>query len=246
MTKEQSPPDLYDPQYQIITARPRIQSILRPIVDKHNLISITFPDNAGAYSSVLLNADPDADELTIDALHPAAGIEILARLGFLNLDTQLDGVQVQFRATFKKHVMDQGAPCHVLAFPDSIKYRQRRQSFRAQVMPTYDINVSLQAEKGAQFNGQLFDISVGGMCLRFPLNKNYKDKLPKDHVMASLYLPDDSQVNCRIKITHTFQNETTNSLHAGIQFINLDKAQHRAIERFVADLQRKKRQGETR
>jgi len=246
MVKEESSFDNYDPQYQIITAKPRINTLLRPIVDKHNLVTITFPDVPDAFSSILLKADPDADELVIDALHPPNGNQILGNLGFLDLDTQLEGVHVQFRAIFKKTDTDKGTTCLVFTYPESVKYRQRRQAFRAQVSPTYNISVDLQSEKGIKGNGQLLDISVGGMCVRFPLGKGYDEKLRNDTVISNMYLPDDTQIQCRIKITHTFQHETSNSLHAGMQFVNLDKVQYRMIEKFVANLQRKKRQGETR
>lgn len=237
----QSAYDNYDRPYQLISSPERIQGLLRPLIGKHNLATVTIAGCTEPFSSIILEADHETGELLIDGLHPENGNQLLKDADRSELDTQLDGVHIQFTINLKHSGEKDGAPYHVALFPAEIKYWQRRQAFRVDVSPGYDISVDLQTEKGERCTGQLFDISIGGMCIRFPRKDILPESFSRSSVTCSLQLP-DSRIECPLKILHSWRNTSSNSLHAGAQFVSLNNAQHRAIQRFVTQVQRTQRQ----
>ena len=227
--------------YQLVSSAERIQALLRPIIEKHNLATITIDGHEEEYKSRLLKFGPDDGEIIIEGLHPHSGNRQLSDTGYLNLDTQLDGIDLQFSAKLSKSVEKNGSIYHIVTYPEKIRYWQRRQAFRANVSPAHDISVDLKTNKGMQCKGELFDISIGGICIRFPRKDSLPEEFTKDALACKLSLPDNNDVTCQIKITHFWMNMAGNSLHVGAEFLKLEKNQHRAIERFVTGLQRKQR-----
>lgn len=234
--------DNHDQSYQLISSEKHIQALLRPLIEKHNLATISIAGCEEAYSSILLNSEPDSGEITIDGLHPHEGNTHFASAGQLTLDTQLDGIHLQFSAKLRASVEEDGTIHHLITYPENIRYWQRRQAFRASVSTAHNISVVLKTDKGKQCRGKLFDISIGGICIRFPRRDSIAEEFTKDAVFCSMNLPGQNHISCPIKITHSYKNISGHSLHVGAQFSKLDKIQHRAIERFVIELQRQQRQ----
>lgn len=246
MSPTESLYDNYEQQYQLITSPERITSILRPLIDEHSLLSISLKNCSDIYSSVLLESNADNAELVIDGLHPDPGNTTLSETKHAMVDARVNGVDVKFQIKLiRSHSVD-SATSHVFIFPDSIRYRQRRESYRAQVSPSYELEVKLQAEDGALCNGLLYDISAGGLCIHFPKQATLQDKFLKNEIHCSVWLPEKKRIRCRFMVTHAITHETSGNFQVGGRFLDLGKAQHRAIERFVAKLQRERRQNTNR
>lgn len=241
MSNEQSAFDNYQQQHETITAPLRINTILRPLIDKHALLTLTLGENKGIYSSVLLKVDSDNKSLVLDGLHPETGNQLLHEAKVAAVRAQVNGIDIQFSSELQSSGSKNSAVYHVLSLPESIRYRQRRENYRAQVSPHYELSVKLQAVNGTQCTGTLFDISAGGICIHFPDAKSLADEFIKQDVRCSISLPDRGQVRSQFKVTHYAIHEIHRYPFVGGRFIDLDKAQHRVIERFVAKLQRESR-----
>lgn len=240
--QKQSTQDKQDQSYQLVSSVERIQALLRPIIEKHNFATITIAGHEDEYSSMLLKSDPDLGELVIDGLHPDDGNTHFVTTRELSLDTQLDGIHLQFDTELRESFEENGVIYHIVTYPENIRYWQRRQAFRASVTPAYNISVVLKTDDGNQCRGELFNISIGGICIRFPGKKSLPEEFTKSTVICSLNLPENNHLKCELKLTHTWHNIPSNSLHVGAQFLKLDKVQNRAVQRFVTDLQRQQRQ----
>lgn len=246
MTQQQSVYDGYEQQYQLIDSSQRITSILRPLIDEHSLLRITLKNSGEIFSSILLATNPDEGELSLDSLHPEQGNITLSQSKHAMVEARVNGIDVKFDIALKESHVDGSLINHIFAFPETIRYRQRRDSYRAQVSPTYDLGVKLQTEDGKQCSGLLDDISDGGISIQFSIKKPLPEIFLDNETRCSISLPDGNRIRCRFQVTHTGTHEITNVFQVGGRFIDLDKTQRRAVERFTAKLQRERQQNNTR
>lgn len=232
----------YKPQYEIISSAMRVAAILRPLLEKHSLLTATLSGSNHFFTTALLQVDVDARSLFVDELHPKKGHNLFLKIGHITLRTQLEGVDVNFSVALKNSGTENGIAYYELDFPESIRYRQRRSTYRVSVSSAILIQVNLITANGDSFDGELHDISAGGMCMRLPKKKGELLENNTDEMKCTILLPDKSQIKCLFKICHGRHHGPSNSFHIGGNFLLPEKTQRRAIERFVVVLQRKSRQ----
>jgi c-di-GMP-binding flagellar brake protein YcgR len=232
----------YKQQYEIITSTLRVVAILRPLLEKHALLTATLPNSNQFFTTALLKINADTSSLFIDELHPQKGHHLLLKASRITLRTQLGGVDVNFSMALKNTGTENGIAYYELSFPENIRYRQRRSSYRVPVSSATSIPVNLITADDNSFDGELHDISAGGMCIRLPKKKAEPFANNTDEIKCTILLPDKSHIKCLFKICHSQLHEPSNNFHIGGNFLQLETAQHRAIERFVIELQRRSRQ----
>ena len=94
MAPQQMAEDDYTQQYELVSSETRILSVLRPLLDKHTILTVNLPDSTRFFNTAFLKIDADKGEIVIDELHPGEGNRLLAQSGQLTIRTQLDGVDV--------------------------------------------------------------------------------------------------------------------------------------------------------
>ena len=240
--EEQSTESDYVQQHENITSVIRISSILRPLMDKHKIVSATLPNSTDFFNTALLKLDPDNDVLAIDELHPEKGHDLIQKAGRITLHMQYEGMDVNFTINLKNIGNENGIAYYELEFPKSIRYLQRRNSYRVPVSAANEILVELTTKDKKSYQGELHDISTGGMCIRFPKKLEFPLELEGEELECGITFFSRQKMKCAFKVCHTWVNTSSNNLHIGGFFIQLDRIQHRAIEKFVAELQRKARQ----
>ena len=157
-----------------------------------------------------------------------------------------EGVDVNFSVKLKRADSENGMAFYVIDFPESIRYLQRRNAFRVPVSAAKEIKVDIETSGKRLFSGELSDVSAGGMCVRFAKTKELDLSNQKEETQCCIHLPDKRKIRCIFKVCHSNYLEASNSLHIGGSFEQLDKIQHRTIERFVIELQRSARKSLSR
>jgi len=228
----------YTQQHETVTSTARISMVLRPLMEKHAIITATLPGSNCFFNTALLSIDPKNATITIDGLHPPKGHTLFLKTERLTLHTTHEGIEVSFTVNLKKSDSENDMAFYVLNFPESIRYLQRRHAFRVPVSAAKEITVEIKTNDGKLFAGGLNDISAGGMCIRFAKKKELELSNYTEETQCCIYLPDKRKIRCIFKVCHSTYVETHNSLHIGGSFENLDKIQRRTIERFVIELQR--------
>jgi len=228
----------YTQQYETVTSTARISMVLRPLMEKHAIITVTLPGSNHFFNTALLSIDIQDATITIDGLHPPKGHALLLKTGRLTLHTTYEGVEVSFTVNLKKSDSENNMAFYILDFPESIRYLQRRNAFRVPVSAAKEITVEIKTNDEKLFSGELSDISAGGMCVRFPKKKELDLSNYTDETQCCIYLPDKREIRCIFKVCHSNYFSTGNSLYIGGSFERLDKTQRRTIERFVIELQR--------
>jgi len=228
----------YTHQYETVTSSARISMVLRPLMEKHAIITATLPDSNNFYNTALLSVDIHNATITIDGLHPEEGHAQFLKAGRITLHTTYEGVDVSFTVNLKKADSESNMAFYIIEFPKSIRYLQRRNAFRVPVSAAKAITVEVETTEKKMFRGELSDISAGGMCIRFAKTKNLDLSDHKNETQCCIHLPDKRKIRCAFKVCHSNHLEINNNLHIGGSFENLDKMQRRMIERFVIELQR--------
>ena len=246
MAHKEADKDNYKQQFETITSPARMSAVLRPLLDKHTLLTIIIPGVEKRYTSAFLSFDIDKQELLIDELHPEDGHKFLTQSGELKIYTQLDGVDVNLKATVLNSDIENGIRFYILKLPESIQYRQRRDSYRVNVSSAKSIPVEIKTTDNKSYHGELQDISAGGLCVRFPAKSSPPPEIRTQETQCTITLLDKRKIQCALYICHTHPHEASGTTHVGGRFEHLDKIQHRTIERFVVELQRKSRQNDPR
>lgn len=230
--------DDYTQQHETVTSTARISMLLRPLMEKHAIITATLPDSNKFFNTAFLSVDSDNNSITIDGLHPSEGHSLFLKSRKLTLHTTYEGVDVSFSANLQKADSENGMAFYVIDFPESIRYLQRRNAFRVSVSAAKEIKVEITTADKKIFSGELSDISAGGMCVRFPKKKELALTEQSKITQCCIYLPSKQKIQCEFKVCHSVYSETSHSLHVGGSFEHIDKIQRRTIERFVIELQR--------
>ena len=228
----------YTQQYEVVTSAARISMVLRPLMEKHAIITATLPDCNRFFNTALLSIDSKSSILTIDELHPKEGHDLLLKSKRLTLHTMHDGVDINFSVNVKSTDSENGMAYYAIEFPESIRYLQRRNTFRVPVSAAKGIVVEIHTADNDIFVGELSDISAEGMCVRYPKTKSLVLAKYVEETQCCIHFPDKQKLRCAFKVCHSNYNEAGNSLHIGGRFEDIDKIQRRTIERFVIELQR--------
>ncbi|MCF6257313.1 MAG: flagellar brake protein [Gammaproteobacteria bacterium] len=228
----------YTQQYETITSTARISMVLRPLMEKHAIITAILPGSNCFFNTALLSIDLQDSTITIDGLHPSEGHALFLKIGRLTLRTMYEGVEVSFTVNLKKSDSENNMAFYLIDFPQSIRYLQRRNAFRVPVSAAKEVTVEIKTNDGKSFTGELSDISAGGICVRFAKKRELDLSTHTEETQCCIYLPDKRKIHCIFKVRHSNYFEINNSLHIGGSFEHLDKIQRRTIERFVIELQR--------
>lgn len=219
----------------------RILGLLRRLKESRALLSVRVSaEEEEAYNSAILEVRPEAGELLLDEIHPKKGHERFLQSGALRAQALIKGVQVGFAATLKASGIEEGIAYYHVSLPEVVHYGQRRSHYRAQIGLGLTVPVHLVFEDNRTIvtEGVLRDISVGGMSaevkIDLPADLREGDARPTCIIM----LPTGAKVCAGLEVCFAQKDKDPTRLRVGGRFVDLDPAQQKAVERFVAYLDR--------
>jgi len=185
----------------------------------------------------LLLVDTDRRVLVIDAFEGAEAA-LFERAGDILVKAVIDGIQTWFNLAGVTRLHERGDYYYHLPFPDVLYRLQRRGAFRVRLPAGVQSQALLQAPaQGRALRGLIHDISVTGVCFRFPRRE-------LGHFAVGLRF-DRVQIVCDCELDVSVQVEVVNlreegeqSILVGMRFIDLSPDAERAIDRAVQAMQR--------
>jgi len=144
--------------------------------------------------------------------------------------------------SFTTELIDTGSSAQIafyrLAMPKGLRYQQRRSSYRARINLARDIPVLLTRADGVTLEGQLYDISMGGIGTRYKPGKT--DNVRQGGVWDECIIRLDGKQEIRSSLEVCFIGEDTRSrqMRLGGKFIQLARPQIKIVENFIAALER--------
>jgi c-di-GMP-binding flagellar brake protein YcgR len=211
----------------------------------HTLVAIRLEGVPGTFSSMILEIDANRGWLSIDELTPQDGHRRLVELRKLTLLGDHEGVEIRFDADVLEFGTQANIHFYRLRFPTVLKYFQRRSSYRVKVLRTSAIPVTLVAKDSAVAKGELYNISAGGVAVKFvsqlPASIARGEIVPE----CELALPDKTKVVCPVEIRHVMSARGDDQSIVGVRFVSLNTTQQRMIDRFIATIEREIRRKST-
>ncbi len=225
--------------HETITSPARITALLKPLESKIDLLSLKLPNSDTSYKSTLLSVDSNKKLLVLDRLIPKDGHNLLIKSRQLTVQISHKGAEIIFTTSLNDKEPEKIMPRYELIFPDNIQYLHRRNNYRVTVRNDTEMTVEIQTNNDESFQGELHNISTEGMCIRFPKEIDIPQDEDPTEVQCMVKLSNDEELKCTFNICHTYTHEHSKDFRIGGNFQYMDKTQKRALEKFVAELQRK-------
>jgi c-di-GMP-binding flagellar brake protein YcgR len=233
--------DKLNGQFEAITSTTRIANLLQPLLQKRSILNVSLSGKNEKFSTALLQINSDNSFILLDELVPRHGNNVVTPSTDLFISAQISGIDLNFKSKIIEVGSNKGVALYKVAFPDTLNYHQRRKAFRAPVGPAHSYAITIKVPTGQHYEGELHDISVTGMCVRFPQKTILPDKWPKQ-TTCEIHLPTGKTLNAQFRVCHIAKDGSGKCIYLGGLFLQLDKSQQRTIEKFVIELQRKARQ----
>jgi len=222
----------------------RIRAFLQKMLDKRALLTILINGHNEPFSSAVIKVNSDDNSFIIDELKPETGNKLLDKNPVIQLKVQLDGISINYQAEINESGQDDNISFYTLAMPDEIEYNQRRQAVRIRLSAAYPLSVSFNTVNGDSFEGEIKDISIGGIRARFTQELS-KSLVNGQHLHCSFLLPPDNEqtLNCDFIIRVIKHKKDQFGLgFLGGEFMNMPKSIVRQLQRSIMTLQRASRQ----
>jgi c-di-GMP-binding flagellar brake protein YcgR len=218
----------------------QITGLLRRLMDAHALVHITLPGENEYWLSAVIDVHPQENYLLLDELTPHEGNARMAQARRVIVSAQVQGVDISFASQLLGQGMSDGLVYYRLAFPEQVRYWQRRASYRARVSVASVIPVVLQRADQPTLHGELFDISAGGVGTRHKKSEGAVPMLGEVWEHCRIQLPEGQDIHCALEIRFIGQSEQDRSLRIGGRFVDIARPQLKQVENFVAALERER------
>lgn len=232
---ENSPLLLSEPQH--INHPVQIAGILRRLQDAHALIHVSLPGQGNSWLSTIIEVQQNHGQLLIDELSPREGNGALQRARRAIISAQIQGVDISFATNLIESDEADGMLFYRMAMPETVRYWQRRDSFRARVSAATVVPVHIGRDDGTQLSGELFDISIGGVGTRHKAPKGMLPLLGEVCKDCRIVLPGRQEITCALEIRYV-GNGDRNSLRIGARFVDIQRPSLKQVENFIAHLER--------
>lgn len=226
---------------ETLTDRIRIFSLLKRLKDERSLLGIGLEGSeADAFNSAIIDVSLDHNYFILDELKPKAGHRLLLARKRCHIKGQTQGIHLEFDARLGDTGEEKGVAYYVCPIPESMDYQQRRASVRINVGAANPLPVSLKNEEGLVLEGELKDLSAGGIGVR--LRKDLPPQIePGQRFECRFPCPMDAKEHfvCDIEIRLAKpKTDAHEPAFLGCQFLDLVKQQERQLDRMVMALQR--------
>lgn len=219
-----------------ITDPAQIARLLKRLMESRALLAATIPGVNAIYNSVILGVLPEEGYLLLDELNPEDGHKHVINAAKFHCFTRHRGVEIHFAS----HVLEVGQEAqgafYRVAFPETVDYKQRRQSYRVRIWLSQNVSVTIENDEAQRLTGRVYDISAGGLGAYVDRNTRFSvgQVLPS----CTIQLPDNKQISSAIEIRYAKLDEQTGELRIGARFLNLSRTERNTIGKFIAALER--------
>jgi flagellar brake protein len=232
-------------QYMIHSRVERI-SILRDIIARRSLVTITFGSNNESIVSALLSVNPEFEEVVLDFGSDDVANQRLLAVNSLTITTYVEHVKIQFSVQRAETTMFEGHHAIRVRLPESLMRLQRREHYRIStpfIKPLKCVVPELLDRNGQMIEFRVADISCGGLAMVTNATQIHVD-LGQKFDDCQIELPNVGTVTTGLvirSITEIPDSRVMQGQRCGCQFVNLPGTMMTLIQRYINGLQRERR-----
>lgn len=221
-----------------VKSRSEINNLLNKLLKNHTLLSIMVNDNPKIFGSMILELNSEKDYLVLDELYPRNELRESLFNSELSIDTQLDGIAVQFKVKVEAIAEKDEAAYYKAGYPAHVYHHQRRSSYRVNIGVSPSVPLALSTENDVLLRAELRDISLGGFSARVysPTAEVLAvgDELPT----CIIHTPDGKKIVSALEIARVEEGTSSQSVRIGARFIHIGAADRHELSKLIAKLDR--------
>lgn len=223
---------------EIISDHTRIMSLINRLYQGRASLTITLPDSRTRSKSIILDLNPETGRFVLNKLQPDAAHEKLVGSRKFYAHGQIKGIEIRFSSNLIDTFTEEDDIYYLVTIPGKIDYHQRRAFHRVSLSHLDTIPVTLALENKMTLEGQMDDISAGGLSILF--SNDLPDSLQLGNIIKQCIfkIPGEDRVKCEIQIRFINHGHETSLPKIGAQFVNMEKSLQKTIQRFVAAMDR--------
>ncbi|MDZ7753482.1 MAG: flagellar regulator YcgR PilZN domain-containing protein [Gammaproteobacteria bacterium] len=218
----------------------QIGRVLHELLDARKQVTMLLEGSDETFTSSILQVDTGTATLELDELNPRGGHERLTRIREFRLITRHHGVDISFHSQVTHIDSSGGIAVYTAAFPTILRYQPRRAAYRAEVELSERIPVFLQTEGGGLLQGELRDISVGGLGLELVRRPVVDVEKGQRIGTCTIRLRDGEQITGSLEICFVGQAAIRQRLRLGGRFVDMEPQNNKAVRKLVADIDRRR------
>ena len=229
--------DPYRAQSERITHPPQIIALLRRLHENRILLRVKIPGVEHPFNSLLLNLNPQRNYLLLDEINDESAHRKALEAGRLRVFGQHEGVEMNFHLDIRPAQNRQGVRFYQAPLPECVYYMQRRADYRVHVAMDMEIGVLLPLGEEILLDGQLCDVSMGGLGARLDAAQEIHQGLIIPG--CRIQLPQDPQpLQADLEVRFVLPDESHQAVRLGGRFSRLAPEDKGRLRRFVTQLER--------
>lgn len=214
----------------------RIVGLLSAITFPPLLLNVALPGVRGLFTTALLQVNSTVGQILLDGLSPEEGHALMEPGSLMHVHGKLRGVQLDFATRVLEIQSSDMLPAYLARLPSSVRYHQRRRSFRVRTGQLHEYSVVNLGPDGGDMRGRLLDLSAGGLKGVFPRDPG----LTPGQVISGcrLRILGEEPLECGIEFIHVRVSPLTGEIEAGARFLGTGARGTEKLQRLLAKLQR--------
>ena len=210
-----------------------IYNLLKQVQKSKQLISLSFESLPQHCLTSLLDVHYDAKVLIFDEPNPELSPKLIETKNEAKFSLKLNHLPIKFKSSFiSSNVRNKNNDLYTL-FPEEIYYPQNRDYYRFKTEFIDDIKTTIFFSSSKRLPCQLINISLNGICLRFPYSLASMFQINK--VINDIYieLPNRQGFSISAKIQNTRIENNYSNITVGLQIQRHKPSIEKTIQQFI-------------
>ncbi len=236
-------PDAPELEPYMLYSHVEIVSLLGRICDDRILNTVYTGGNAEFAVTMIVNVNPDFDEVTFDMpVDPAAQKRVLDARD-LTFVIFLENIKVQFRAQVAQATVFEERPAFRVRLPSQVLRLQRREYFRVRTPVNGQAKCLVPNSAGASKYESLpvLNISVGGLAV---MSYPHYSEMPLGQTVNDCYLdlPGVGSLGVALRAVNVYEGEgDAHGKRFGCEFVDLAPQARQMLQRYINRIETEQR-----
>lgn len=219
-----------------------IFGVFRALQSDRSTVNVQFRGLETQFNSLILGARLRQRIVLLDEITPSAGHDRAINGEAFSLRASVNGIRVfapELRVV--KSLNDEDGLYYEVAFPEKLQYLQRRDAFRVMVPKRVEAKATCHFEDRKPIQAGIENLSATGIRLQLSGDMTPElQAMEKFRLQLDLPRPDGS-LSLQAQVMHNGYDSTRDLTLCGCRFLDLSRAEHIQLNRFVTRLQREAR-----
>lgn len=210
-----------------------IFNLLKNIQKSKQLISLSFESLPQHCLTSLLEVQYDAKVLIFDEPNPELSSKLIEKKEEAYFSLKLDHLPIKFNSTIiSNNSRSKNNDLYTL-FPREIYYPQNRNYYRFSTEFINEISTTIFLSSTKRLPCQLINISLNGLCLRFPFS--YASMFQPNQMINDIYieLPEHNGFSISAKVQNTRIENNYSNIAVGLQIQQHKSSIEKTIQQFI-------------